>query len=153
MSAYYYTGYPGYWTMKWHDKEDDMRRWFKNYAPSRFASYPEAYEWLTIEEETRTVRGRRVVTYVGTVGADHHDKKRIIRFEPGAPPPPTFMQPVRRKWEPPVEPTGYERRIRERSDALDALMYMAAARTFTPQQRFIANVLPPVEIKPTFRRN
>ena len=54
----YYEEYLGYWSMKWHDAESEMRRWFENYAPSKFTRYPEATEWMTIEEETRTVRGR-----------------------------------------------------------------------------------------------
>lgn len=139
--------------MMLHDGDDELRRWFHNYSQKRDEITVGQHEWLVIEEETRVCRGKTIVTYVGTIGADHHDRRRVVRFEPGAPPPPTFLQPVRKKWEPPVEPTGHERRMQERQRAYEIQMMASLWRAITPQQWFVAQTLPPVTPKQTWRRN
>jgi hypothetical protein len=136
-----------------HDSSSAMQRWFRDYALNRYEPMPEAWQWMTIDEETRVNRGRTITTYVGTIGADHEPGRRKVRFETGAPPPPTFMQPARQKWTPPVQPTGYDRRMEEKLRARDRLMMEMLWKMTKPKQRFIAEVLPPVTVQPTYRRN
>ena len=141
----YYKEYPGYWPMLWHDGNDDLRRWFENYRIDKSVLPPFSTEWMTIEEYAWTCRGKKITRYEGRIGADHHDNIRPVRFETGAPPPPTFMQPVRQKHVVWTEPPGWaERRARAYAQA-EREFWASMRYAITPQQRFVANVLPPIE--------
>lgn len=147
--------YEGYWSMRWHDEDSDLQRWFDNYKVDRNA-YVSEREWLTIEEYSWACRGKKITRYDGTIGADHDNRKRLVRFETGAPPPPTFMQPVKIKYVPPTPQELYH--AKQMHDKMERDMramsgYMWKHR-FTPQQRFMADVLLPVTPPPPrYRRN
>lgn len=151
----YNDDYAGTETMRLHDLRTDLVRWFENYRIDRHAYPPLLTEWLTVEEEVWHVRGRRVVRYVGMIGADHYPFRRRVLFETGAPPPPTFMLPARARYEPPPPmPPGYAERMARNLQAYDMLRRVVLSRLFTPQQRFVAEVLPPVAPPPPrHRRN
>lgn len=118
MSKVYEPGYPGVYTMQWHDKDDDLRRWFGNYAESKYGIHLGDCEWLTIEE----VRDGKVTRYVGTIGADHTEHRRTVKFEVGAPPPPTFMRKALRAYVPPPPEPEWVRRKREDEFYRDMMM-------------------------------
>lgn len=47
----YHVEYDGYYTMKWHDDEQNaLKRWFENYKVERYASFASDYEWLIVKE-------------------------------------------------------------------------------------------------------
>lgn len=88
----YKLDYPGADLIAAHDQEDELRRWFANYCPSRMGAWIEQHEWLTIEERRFEVRGRKRRRYIGTIGSDRHKLTRLVAFDASAPPPPTFFQ-------------------------------------------------------------
>lgn len=151
----YYPDYPGQLGMRWHDGYEPLERWFHNWKIEKYAMLPYSYEWLTIEETFRLHRGRRIVIYTGTIGADHHPRRRTVLFEPNAPPPPSFLVPVRKKFEPPPpeRPGWGDRRMRDLAH-FDRMMSLHLWASLSAPQRFVAEVLPPVPPPPPqWRRN
>ena len=152
----YQEKYPGTWAMKWHDdKLSDLQRWFDNWKLEKYAFFNSETEWLTIEEHSWTCRGKKITRYEGTIGADHHNYVRKVKFETGAPPPPTFFVPVKRKYEPPPpEPAWMAMRRHLEQQRWERSYNAMVWGSLSPQQRFVANVLPPVDPPPPrYRRN
>lgn len=150
----YYTAYPGYWTMVFQDGYSELNRWLKNWSLDKYTHLDDT-EWLTVEEKAWSVRGRTVTQYLGTIGSDHSEHRRAVKFEPGAPAPPTFFRPVVKKYEPPSpEPRWLEERRHLEYQRMMRAYNQRLYYSFTPQQRFVAAVLPPVDPPPPrYRRN
>lgn len=111
MTTLYNYNFPNWHLCYYWDGDTEFSRWFKNWAQEKEARGPGPSEWMTIEEEVfYTVRGRERRRYAGTIGADHHKELRRVEFSPGAPPPPTFFQPIVTKYEPPKALTPAEQK-------------------------------------------
>jgi hypothetical protein len=90
MVAPYQAHYPGVWTMQWHDKDTELKRWFENWKTDCYASFASEHEWLVIEETPVIIGRRKYMRYAGTVGNDADGDRCKIAFELGAPAPPSF---------------------------------------------------------------
>lgn len=150
----YYEKYPGRWLMEWHDGYSELKRWFDNWKLEKYVSFGDT-EWLTIQEYSLTCRGKKITRYDGVIGADHDGRRRKVSFETGAPPPPTFFMPAKRKYEPsPPEPAWVTQRRHQDFLRSEAAFNSRTQYLFTPQQIFVANVLPAIDPPPPrYRRN
>lgn len=105
----YYAQYDGYYTMSWHDKEENaLKRWFDNFKIERYASFATDTEWLTVKEWPSETRRKK--RYVCEIGDDGRGTKREVIMDHSAPPAPMLTFAAKRRYEPPPPKTAAELR-------------------------------------------
>lgn len=105
----YHVEYEGYYTMSWHDREENaLKRWFDNFKVERFASFAAETEWLVVKElPSETRRKKRIVCEIGD---DGRGTKREVVMDHTAPPAPILTFAAKRRYEPPPPKTAAELR-------------------------------------------
>ena len=105
MSHPYNLSYPHAYRMSWLDDDPPFKRWWKNFSTEQYPPYIPATHWVTIKSQQRvTSRGKTVIYYLATIGADHTEATQSCTFEPGTPPPPAYFYPATERYSPPPPP-------------------------------------------------
>lgn len=105
----YHVEYDGYYTMKWHDDEQNaLKRWFDNYKVNRYDSFASECEWLIVKEvDSDTRRRKRTVCEIGD---DGRGTKREVIMDHTTPPAPILTFAAKRRWEPPPPKSAADQR-------------------------------------------
>jgi hypothetical protein len=105
----YYAQYDGYYTMSWHDKEENaLKRWFDNFKIERYASFAAETEWLIVKEQPSETRRKK--RYICEIGDDGRGTKREVIMDHTAPPAPVLTFAARRQYIPPPPKSAAELR-------------------------------------------
>lgn len=124
----YQADYAGYYTMKWHDDEQNaLKRWFDNYKVDRYAFFASDCEWLVVKEVPCAckARSKRIVCEIGD---DGRGTKREVIMDHTTPPAPVLTFAAKRRWEPPPPKTAEQIRREMEWD-------MMMARGYEPVRR------------------
>lgn len=97
----YHPEYAGYYTMSWHDKEENaLKRWFENYKIDRYASFACDTECLIVQEREASAR-RIKKRQVCLIEDEGRKTSRFVIMDHTAPSAPMLTFAAKRKWQPP----------------------------------------------------
>lgn len=105
----YHVEYEGYYTMSWHDREENaLKRWFDNFKIDRWAHFATDTECLIVEEVASETRRKK--RYVCKIEDEGRGIKREVIMDHTAPPAPILTFASKRRYEPPPPKTAAELR-------------------------------------------
>lgn len=120
-AAMYHVEYDGYYTMKWHDDEQNaLKRWFDNFKVDRHAGFATDYEWLVVKEVAATAKHHKT-RMVCEIGDDGRGTKREVVMDHTAPPAPMLFFAAKMRYEPPPPKTTRQLRQEEEWARMTAL--------------------------------
>lgn len=118
----YYVQYDGYYTMSWHDKEENaLKRWFENFKVERYATFAAETEWLVVKEQPSETRRRK--RYVCEIGDDGRGTKREVVMDHTAPAAPVLTFAAKRQYVPPPPKSARELRKEAEWNRMHSLGY------------------------------
>lgn len=134
----YHVEYDGYYTMSWHDKEENaLKRWFDNYKVGRYDSFACDTEWLVVKEvDTDTRRKKRLVCEIGD---DGRGTKRDVIMDHTAPAAPVLTFAAKRRYVPPPPKTEQEIRKENEWNRMMAMGYEPIRRPRYRMPNFFAS--------------
>jgi len=104
----YHVEYDGYYTMYWHDTEQNaLKRWFDNYKIERYVGFATDCEWLVVKEVTSDTKHRKT-RFICEIGDDGRGTKREVIMDHTAPPAPMLTFAAKKRYEPPPPKTAQQ---------------------------------------------
>ncbi len=134
----YYVQYDGYYTMSWHDKEENaLKRWFDNFKIERYASFAAETEWLVVKEQPSETRRKK--RFVCEIGDDGRGTKREVVMDHTAPPAPVLTFAAKRQYVAPPPKTAAQLRKEAEWNRMHMLGYEPIRRPRMPRMSALMN--------------
>lgn len=133
----YHVEYDGYYTMKWHDDEENaLKRWFENYKIERYASFASDHEWLVVKEVPSDAKHRKV-RFICEIGDDGRGTKREVIMDHTAPSAPMLTFAAKQRYVPPPPKTEQQLRKEAEWNRMLSLGYEPRRRSYKPMSIFL----------------
>lgn len=128
----YYVQYDGYYSMSWHDKEENsLKRWFDNFKIDRYAYFANDTECLIVKEQVSETRRKKC--YVCEIEDEGRGTKREVIMDHTAPPAPMITFAAKRRYVPPPPKSAAELRKEAEWNRMHMLGYEPVRRARMPK--------------------